>query len=312
MCLFKVGFWIALSSRRASGGDVWSFTKTLPFLGVVCYFSSSTIPVPLSCCFFLPYYAVLRSVHPRSPRAAVRRRLLQQRRPTSTMWEEADSDVRGWEGHPPNPPPPTTTSRVTHDWRCRLMRKVSLKPGACTLENPALDYCPCWWLWWPFLSPAWFSPPSHGRAGCRQNELSALGPESGSSPLPSVGGVLELSSPSRHGRSKGPSYPGRRRTSKSKTVVPQRHEFESRCDSTLPGPSPVLGLATVVRDSPARPCSRWSRHLILAWSRTTVMAHPFPSLIDRSMDYSAAWWYIGAVVCAVRGWCVCDRVSVAG
>ena len=46
--------------------------------------------------------------------------------------------------------------------------------------------------------------------------------------------------------------------------TPQRHEFESRCDSTLPGPSPVLGLATVVRDSPARPCSRWPRHMVHA------------------------------------------------
>ena len=114
-------------------------------------------------------------------------------------------------------------------------------PGACTLENPALDYCPCWWLWWPFLSPAWFSPPSHGRAGCRQNELSALGPESGSSPLPSVGGVLELSSPSRHGRSKGPSYPSRRRTSKSKTVVPS--VMSSSLGVTLPCRALLLCLA---------------------------------------------------------------------
>ena len=66
-----------------------------------------------------------------------------------------------------------------------------------------------------------------------------------------VSEVLELSSPSRHGRSKGPSYPGRRRTSKSKTVVPQRQEFESRCDSTLPYPSPVLGMATAVWNLPA-------------------------------------------------------------
>ena len=47
----------------------------------------------------------------------------------------------------------------------------------------------------------------------------------------------------RH-RSKASSYPGRRRT--SKTVALQRHEFESRCDSTLPNPSPVLGMATAV------------------------------------------------------------------
>ena len=70
--------------------------------------------------------------------------------------------------------------------------------------------------------------------------------------MPSVGGVLE-SSPSRPGRcqhrSKAPSYPGRRRT--SKTVAFQRHEFESRCDSTLPYPSPVLGMATAVWNLPA-------------------------------------------------------------
>ena len=60
--------------------------------------------------------------------------------------------------------------------------------------------------------------------------------------------MLELSFPGSPGRcrhrSKAPSYPGRRRT--SQTVALQRHEFESRCDSTLPYPSPVLGMATAV------------------------------------------------------------------
>ena len=45
------------------------------------------------------------------------------------------------------------------------------------------------------------------------------------------------------------SYPGRRRT--SKTVALQRHEFESRCDSTLPYPSPVLGMAKADWNLPA-------------------------------------------------------------
>ena len=65
--------------------------------------------------------------------------------------------------------------------------------------------------------------------------------------------MLELSFPGRPGRcrhrSKAPSYPGRRRT--SKTVAFQRHEFESRCDSTLPYPSPVLGMATAIWNLPA-------------------------------------------------------------
>ena len=43
-----------------------------------CSLFFSTIPVFLSCCCLFLYYAVLRSVHPRSPRAAVRRRLPQR------------------------------------------------------------------------------------------------------------------------------------------------------------------------------------------------------------------------------------------
>ena len=68
---------------------------------------------------------------------------------------------------------------------------------------------------------------------------------------------------------------------------------------------PVLGLATVVRDSPARPCSRWSRHLMLAWSRTTEMAHPFPPLIDRWMLRRSY------CVCVWRLTSMCGRVSAA-
>ena len=43
--------------------------------------------------------------------------------------------------------------------------------------------------------------------------------------------------------------PGRYRT--SKTIALQRHEFESRRDSILPYPSPVLGMATAVWNLPA-------------------------------------------------------------
>ena len=70
--------------------------------------------------------------------------------------------------------------------------------------------------------------------------------------MPSVSDVCwKLSFPGRPGRcrhrSKAPSYPGWRRT--SKTVALQRHEFESTCDSTLP--YPVLGMATAVWNLPA-------------------------------------------------------------
>ena len=145
------------------------------------------------------------------------------------------------------------------------------------------------------------------RADCRQSDCLPLIRRAGRRLAQRQWCVLELSFPGRPGRcrhrSKAPSYPGRRRT--SQTVAFQRHEFESRCDSTLPGPSPVLGLATVVRDSPARPCSRWSRHLMLAWSRTTEMAHPFPPLIDRWMLRRSY------CVCVWRLTSMCGRVSAA-
>ena len=83
------------------------------------------------------------------------------------------------------------------------------------------------------------------RADCRQSDCLPLIRRAGRCLAQRHLCVLELSFPGRPGRcrhrSKAPSYPGRRRT--SQTVSLQRHEFESRCDSTLPYPSPVGYLA---------------------------------------------------------------------
>ena len=91
------------------------------------------------------------------------------------------------------------------------------------------------------------------RADCRQSDCLPLIRRGGRRLAQRQWSVLELSFPGCPGRcrhrSKTPSYPGRRQ--KSKTVTPQRHEIESRCDSTLPYPSPVYGMATAVWNLPA-------------------------------------------------------------
>ena len=91
------------------------------------------------------------------------------------------------------------------------------------------------------------------RADCRQSDCLPLIRRAGRRLAQRQWCLLELSFPGCPGRcrhrSKVSSYPGRRRT--SKTVALQRHEFESRCDSTLPYPSPVLGMATAVWNLPA-------------------------------------------------------------
>ena len=98
----KVGIRIPSSYIWWQWCDVWFFTKTLPFVGVVRYFS--TISTSLSCCFLLLYNGVLRSVHPRSPRAAVsEKEAAVAEMADRHVVEGAAGDVLGWEDHPPYP-----------------------------------------------------------------------------------------------------------------------------------------------------------------------------------------------------------------
>ena len=85
------------------------------------------------------------------------------------------------------------------------------------------------------------------RADCR----SALDPQSRSSPCPTsvmcAGLVFPWSSRSVPTQEQSPQLPWS--ASDFKDGCP--HDFESRCDSTLPYPSPVLGMATAVWHLPA-------------------------------------------------------------
>ena len=119
-------------------------------------------------------------------------------------------------------------------------------------------------------------------------------------------------------KSKAPSYPGRRRT--SNTVALQRHEFESRRDSTLPYPSPVLGMATAVWNLPAPApdglvtwCTRevargvyeMTAKLCQILSAGDVAQEARPSGIDRWMlrrSYCVCVWRLRSV---------CGRVNAA-
>ena len=121
----------------------------------------------------------------------------------------------------------------------------------------------------------------------------------------------------RH-RSKAPSYPGRRR--KSKTVTPQRHEIESRCDSTLPYPSPVHGMATAVWNLP-RPAPdglvTWcTREVARGMYEMTAKLCQLLSAGDVAQEAGLIEidrWMLrrSDCVCVLRLTSVCGRVSAA-
>ena len=273
-----------------------------------CSYFFSAIPVFLSCCCLFVYYAVLRSVHPRSPRAAVRRRVLQQRRPTSTMWEEADSDVRGWEGHPSYP--------------LSLRECEPLIPTRVPIVSLFLELG----LFAPGVLPVclmmavnvmasnrhlrWWSPPV-SVVGEQTVGRVIVCPWSGerSSPCPASVMCAGVVSPCRPGRcrhrSKSSSYCGRRRT--SKTVVHQRLGLRS-IGVTRPSSTLLLGVTWLWQSGTCPPllqmASRevargvWQRrrHALMTWQRT-----PF---IGWSTSPPRLWltdgWYVGAIVCALE------------
>ena len=110
--LDRVGSRLPLQGRCAilvrSGGDVWFFTKTLPFLGVVRYFS--IISASLSCCFFPSLLCRLAFGPPSEPA----RRSEKEAAADETPDHENVVMCGGGKATHPTPPPPTTTSRVTH------------------------------------------------------------------------------------------------------------------------------------------------------------------------------------------------------
>ena len=214
-----------------------------------------------------------------------------------------------------SPPPPTTTSRVTHDWRCRPVRKVSpfLELGLWSTWRwiiAPVDDCDG-----QVLSAAWFSPPCHGRAGCRQDLVVCPCPESRSSPLPSVGVVLELSSPGHPGRSKGPQL--------SWSVS----DFKGGC----PLASGTSSIGVTRSSSTLLLDFLWlwkPRHLVHAWQVASgVWQRRRPALMTRQRTHFIEWstspprfWlthggYVGAIVCALeadkcvwsrkRSWATC-------
>ena len=83
---------------------MWFFTKTLLFLGVVRYFS--IISASLSCCFFPSLLCRLAFGPPSEPARRSEKEAAADESLDHENVEGADSDVRGWEGHPPNPPSP--------------------------------------------------------------------------------------------------------------------------------------------------------------------------------------------------------------
>ena len=135
----KVGIWFSKLSRGASGGDVWSFTKTLPFLGVVCYFSSSIIAASLSCCFFPSLLCRLAFGPPSEPARRSEKEAAADETP------DHENVVMCGGGKATHPTPPSPHYHVESDASLKMPTNAKglSFPGACTLDNPALDYCPC-------------------------------------------------------------------------------------------------------------------------------------------------------------------------
>ena len=134
--------------------------------------------------------------------------------------------------------------------------------------------------------------------------------------------VLDLSFPGRPGRcqhrSKALSYPGRRRT--SKTVALQLHEFESRCDSTLPYASPVLGMATAVWNLPAPApdglvtwCTREVTRGVYEMTAKLCQLQSAGDVATEAGLIGIDRWMLrrSYCVCVWRLTCVCGRVSTA-
>ena len=97
-----VGF-RSISYRGGSGGDVWFFTKTLPFLGLGSYFFC--YPCVLVLLLSLSRLCRLAFGPPSDSEPAHRseKEAAEDETPDRHNVEGADSDVRGWEGHPSYP-----------------------------------------------------------------------------------------------------------------------------------------------------------------------------------------------------------------
>ena len=78
--------------------DVWSFTKTLPFLGVVCKYYLCFLVLMSSSLSCRLAFDPPSEPAPRSEKEAAA-----DETPDRHNVEGADSDVRGWEGHPSYP-----------------------------------------------------------------------------------------------------------------------------------------------------------------------------------------------------------------
>ena len=105
-CL-RVGLGFHLLHVVDSGGDVWFFTKTLPFLGLgsyfFCYPCVLVLLLSLSRLCRLPFGPPSDSV----PAHRSEKEAAAEETSDRHNVEGTDNDVRGWEGHPSYPLSPS-------------------------------------------------------------------------------------------------------------------------------------------------------------------------------------------------------------
>ena len=226
----------------------------------------------------------------------------------STLWARApqwEGGCRRWDARPPQ-------CRGSRQWCAGVGRPPILPPfpsrmwavdadqsADCLPVSGTWIICPWsiawWWLWmwWPVIATCVDGLPLYGSLESRLSAewLSALDPERRSPPCP------------------------------ASVMCAQRHEIESRCDSTLPYPSPVYGMATAVWTCPpllqmasspgARVKWRVECMTMTVWDDSEVV--PTPVCWWRS---AGGWthrdWQMDVTserLCAFGGWQVCVVAS---
>ena len=170
--------------------------------------------------------------------------------------------MRGWEGHPSYPFSPSRMWAVDAD-----------QSADCLPASGAWIICPWsiawWWLWmwWPVIATCVDGLPLYGSLDCRLSAewLSALDPESRSSPCPAsvmcAGVVFPWSSRSVPTQEQSPQLPWL--ASDFKDGCPPASWVRVYVWLYPAVPCTWHGYGSL---EPARPCSRWPRHLVHSWS----------------------------------------------
>ena len=291
-----ISFFIQVCPRAVQRWDVWSFTKTLPFLGVVAIFFSAIrfLVLLLSLCLLCR----LAFGPPSEPARRSEKEAVAAETPDLNDVRRS----RQWCAGVGRPPilPPFPFENVSRWYR----PEYRLSPSFWSLDYLPLEYCQFawWWLWmwWPVIATCVDGLPLYRSWESRLSAewLSALDPESDHRLAQRQWCVLELSPlVVPVGADTGANPPA------TVVGVGLRSIGVTRLSSTL-----LLGVTWLWQSGTCPPllqmASRevargvWQRRrpALMTWQRT-----PF---IGWSTSPPRLWltdgWYVGAIVCALE------------